>query len=392
MRPVDRSDKAVGRVVKAFGIDGSWRGRYRLRMPDMTESDRSYSASELVETFFDPKVDLKGRDLLPAPGSLIGCSVHVWFLPDADSTQGGAYWPGVLKRVDKGWSPPTGGLAGWFFCHYEDSIEPLFIGLRADGTSTYAACAPCDANHLHSHLHDVCNAKANVRIAHGDRDDGECMPGGQGGEIIISEARLAAAVDALAHPPSSSKGMSVAASPHPSSLPHRDDPLGSPPAQQERSGYPLAAPPLTPPLAPPGTPLAPGPHTAHTQRWQPDEEEQLRRLMGAHAGTPNADKWRAIAAALRTGRSAGAVEQHWDVVSGKRNRAGALVPPKGGTPSGSAHSARLAGSSEACRSQASTTAESGSSDPMRQQKPTAAQPASAPSIAGSQLSSVQLAH
>jgi hypothetical protein len=167
MRPVDRSDKAVGRVVKAFGIDGSWRGRYRLRMPDMTESDRSYSASELVETFFDPKVDLKGRDLLPAPGSLIGCSVHVWFLPDADSTQGGAYWPGVLKRVDKGWSPPTGGLAGWFFCHYEDSIEPLFIGLRADGTSTYAACAPCDANHLHSHLHDVCNAKANVRIAHG---------------------------------------------------------------------------------------------------------------------------------------------------------------------------------------------------------------------------------
>ena len=142
MRPVDRSDKSVGRVVKAFGIDGRWLGRYRLRMPDMAESDRSYYASELMPTSFDPKTDLKDTNLLPAPGSLVGCSVQVWFLPDADSTQGGAYWPGVLKLVDKGWSPPAGGLAGWFFCHYEDSIEPLFIGLHPDNISSYAACAP----------------------------------------------------------------------------------------------------------------------------------------------------------------------------------------------------------------------------------------------------------
>ena len=58
--------------------------RYRLRLDDSSLSPRSYRATDLVETVFDPATDLQSL-MMPAPSLLQGAKVEVWFLPEVGS-------------------------------------------------------------------------------------------------------------------------------------------------------------------------------------------------------------------------------------------------------------------------------------------------------------------
>lgn len=56
-------------------------------------------------------------------------------------------------------------------------------------------------------------------------------------------------------------------------------------------------------------------------RWTPEEEQKLKRLVEEHG-----DKdWPTISSKLETNRSPAGVEQHWQIMNGKRKRTG---PPK----------------------------------------------------------------
>ena len=70
------------------------------------------------------------------------------------------------------------------------------------------------------------------------------------------------------------------------------------------------------------------------QRWEPEEEASIRELV-AELGTTRAGKggkpdrvsvsaknWAVISERLGTGRSTGAVRQHWDIMNGKREKSG----------------------------------------------------------------------
>jgi len=63
-------------------------------------------------------------------------------------------------------------------------------------------------------------------------------------------------------------------------------------------------------------------------RWKAEEEEQLRALVGSLGEKA----WPTIATELKTGRSAAGVEQHWQILMGKRKRQGSVTPPSGVEP------------------------------------------------------------
>ena len=69
--------------------------------------------------------------------------------------------------------------------------------------------------------------------------------------------------------------------------------------------------PHLPGLAPPGE----QPREKGGARWTPDEEHELKRLI-EEVGAKG--QWRVIADRLRSGRSPGAVEQHWQIMTGGR--------------------------------------------------------------------------
>ena len=53
-------------------------------------------------------------------------------------------------------------------------------------------------------------------------------------------------------------------------------------------------------------------------RWTTEEEERLRALVGQHGDRA----WVKVAEALGTGRTPAGVDQHWQIMSGKRKRNG----------------------------------------------------------------------
>ena len=57
-------------------------------------------------------------------------------------------------------------------------------------------------------------------------------------------------------------------------------------------------------------------------KWTPEEDERLKALV-AELGEAN---WREIAARLNPGRSATAVEQHYNILIGKRKKPGVAGP------------------------------------------------------------------
>ena len=58
-------------------------------------------------------------------------------------------------------------------------------------------------------------------------------------------------------------------------------------------------------------------------RWNRDEEERLKKLVEEHGAKRS---WQKISEALGSGRTASGVEQHWQVMTGQRQRNGATVP------------------------------------------------------------------
>ena len=73
---------------------------------------------------------------------------------------------------------------------------------------------------------------------------------------------------------------------------------------------------------------------AKVKRWEPEEEASIRELV-AKLGTTRAGKdgkpdrvtvsaknWAVIAERLGSGRSTGALQQHWDIMNGKREKSG----------------------------------------------------------------------
>ena len=58
-------------------------------------------------------------------------------------------------------------------------------------------------------------------------------------------------------------------------------------------------------------------------RWNRDEEERLKKLVGEHGAKRS---WQKISEQLGSGRTASGVEQHWQVMTGQRQRNGATVP------------------------------------------------------------------
>ena len=61
-----------------------------------------------------------------------------------------------------------------------------------------------------------------------------------------------------------------------------------------------------------------------TPRWGPEEEALLRELV-AELGEKSA--WSTIAKRLGTNRSASGVDQHWQIMMGKKKRRGGEPPP-----------------------------------------------------------------
>ena len=58
-------------------------------------------------------------------------------------------------------------------------------------------------------------------------------------------------------------------------------------------------------------------------RWNRDEEERLKKLVEEHGAKRS---WQKISEKLGSGRTASGVEQHWQVMTGQRQRNGATVP------------------------------------------------------------------
>ena len=57
-------------------------------------------------------------------------------------------------------------------------------------------------------------------------------------------------------------------------------------------------------------------------RWTPEEDEKLRQLVQQHGDRA----WKQIATELEHGRSATAVEQHYNILIGKRKKPGVAGP------------------------------------------------------------------
>ena len=171
MRPVNPNDPTVGRVVKSPFA----KGRYQLRRPDFTLSERSYYARELVPTVFDPTKDLE-HGMVAAPRALAGASALVWWLPDHEG-ETGQFWEATLRVPHPGWASPAigEGKAGWFLLTYGDGFEEaFFIALRPGDATIYAAY----------------------------RDDGERLPGGIEFKIQDeSSSQLAMVVEMLRRTP-----------------------------------------------------------------------------------------------------------------------------------------------------------------------------------------------
>ena len=75
-------------------------------------------------------------------------------------------------------------------------------------------------------------------------------------------------------------------------------------------------------VAPPPNPDAPKPKRhrtpgGKTQRWNPDEEEKLRLLVNEYGASGH---WPLISEKLETGRTTAGVEQHWQILTGRRKR------------------------------------------------------------------------
>ena len=166
MRPINPNDPTVGRVVKA-PFSG---GRYRLRLPDFTLSERTYLARDLVRTWFNPDTDLQGG-MKAAPASLAGCTADVWWLPDSPEDSGG-FFNATLHPAE----PELGLGDGWFKFVYEvDGFsEYFFIALKPGDATIFAAY----------------------------RDDGEKLPGGIEFRFASSAIpKVAAAAAELLRPP-----------------------------------------------------------------------------------------------------------------------------------------------------------------------------------------------
>lgn len=136
MRPLNPKDPTVGRVVKApFS-----KGRYHLRRPDFTLSERSYLARDLIRTVFDPNKDVD-TGMVAAPRAMAGVQAEVWWLPDHDG-DAGEFWLATLRVPSVEWASPAvgGSRAGWFSLTYGDGFqEPFFIGLKPGDATIYAA-------------------------------------------------------------------------------------------------------------------------------------------------------------------------------------------------------------------------------------------------------------
>ena len=54
-----------------------------------------------------------------------------------------------------------------------------------------------------------------------------------------------------------------------------------------------------------------------TQRWSSEEDEKLKALVGVYGASGH---WPTIAEKLETGRTTAGVEQHWQILTGRRKR------------------------------------------------------------------------
>ena len=118
----------------------------------------------------------------------------------------------------------------------------------------------------------------------------------------------------------------------------------------ETPSWPAAAPPAAaaPPPAAPAAAAAPppplpdagagqqapeaGPPRARgvaRARWNNEEEDHLKRLVGEHGSKR---EWQLISERLGTGRTASGVEQHWQVMTGQRQRNGTTIPKEQQNP------------------------------------------------------------
>jgi len=93
--------------------------------------------------------------------------------------------------------------------------------------------------------------------------------------------------------------------------------------QQVPAAHILGAVPAPAPIAPPKEPTK----TARAKgvaraRWNHDEEEKLQKLVDEHGAKRS---WQKISETLGSGRTASGVEQHWQVMTGQRQRNGATV-------------------------------------------------------------------
>ncbi|KAL1529807.1 hypothetical protein AB1Y20_000739 [Prymnesium parvum] len=88
--------------------------------------------------------------------------------------------------------------------------------------------------------------------------------------------------------------------------------------------------PMVPTLANPDGPKAKRHRTpgGKTQRWSPEEEEKLKALVAEYSSSGH---WPTIAEKLETGRTTAGVEQHWQILTGRRKR---NTPNKGGMANG----------------------------------------------------------
>ena len=171
MRPVNPKDLNVGRVVKSQFS----KGRYHLRRPDFTLSERSYIARDLVPTVFDPNKDLE-PGMVAAPKEMAGCKAEVWWLPETEDDTG-SFWQATLNEPPRDWTSPAvgGSRAGWFLLTYADGFdEAFFIALKPGDATIMAAF----------------------------RDDGERLPGGIEFKLRDeSSAQLTSVVDLLRQTP-----------------------------------------------------------------------------------------------------------------------------------------------------------------------------------------------
>ena len=112
--------------------------RYRLRLDDSSLSPRSYRATDLVETVFDPATDLPSL-MMPAPSLLQGAKVEVWFLPEVGSSDPGGFYRATLTSLgddeeelgDDDEDRVSGEGTGWFHLRYDDDYdEKAFFAMR----------------------------------------------------------------------------------------------------------------------------------------------------------------------------------------------------------------------------------------------------------------------